>query len=594
MFFFTNKPLKADRIKVHYHGIKENTHQKEVSPEYLMHFDLSWDNSFMNENTLNWDAAWVFAKFMEGEEIYYLTNAKGKRDTITVSNTFFLKPGMPIELRKGRGKLQEHTCILKILNNTQFIVNKIPHKPIINATLTAYNIWNHATIKSIGHESPKGIKINTSSDNKGVFIHRKNMGQGNLILKDICLNWDFSQDKVNNLKSTQIKLFAIEMVYVPEGEFYVGSGGNESGTFTVGGNKNSESVPFKIKSEEEITIANRIEKLWGTSESGDSRIGTTGSLPNEYPKGFKGFYCMKYEITQGQYKDFLNSLTKVQQYQRVEMDMRIGNYAGGRVWDGIKWSKSSLTNLKKPANRIGIRLVKIGTRLYPNVFACDLNPASKPFIDVNQEDDGEYLSMGQLNWMDLAAFLDWCALRPMTELEFEKSCRGFAYPNPMEFAWASNKGIQADSIISQGTAYESVLNPEANTSFGNHPNVQGALRGGACGVNGLSYLGISDLSGNLWERVVSASNPHGRSFNGLHGDGILSLLGNANVEKWPGFHNFEIQNAEGSGFRGGSWYIPAHTMRVSDRTYGDAACIVRFSVRGGRGVRTLEENAQTP
>jgi len=38
-------------------------------------------------------------------------------------------------------------------------------------------------------------------------------------------------------------------------------------------------------------------------------MGPSGKLPVEFPKGYAAFYCMKYEINQGQYGDFFSQLT---------------------------------------------------------------------------------------------------------------------------------------------------------------------------------------------------------------------------------------------------------------------------------------------
>ena len=55
----------------------------------------------------------------------------------------------------------------------------------------------------------------------------------------------------------------------------------------------------------------------------------------------------------------------------------------------------------------------------PAVFACNAS-ADKVF---NDPTDGQDRACNFLNWNDLAAYLQWAALRPMTELEFEKICR---------------------------------------------------------------------------------------------------------------------------------------------------------------------------
>ena len=55
----------------------------------------------------------------------------------------------------------------------------------------------------------------------------------------------------------------------------------------------------------------------------------------------------------------------------------------------------------------------------------------------NDITDGQNLPCNFLSWMDLAAYLDWAALRPMTELEFEKICRGPNPPIAGEYVWGT-------------------------------------------------------------------------------------------------------------------------------------------------------------
>ena len=43
-----------------------------------------------------------------------------------------------------------------------------------------------------------------------------------------------------------------------------------------------------------------------------------------------------------------------------------------------------------------------------------------------------------LSWDDAMAYADWAALRPMTELEFTKACRGDKEPAFHERPWGNN------------------------------------------------------------------------------------------------------------------------------------------------------------
>ncbi|MCP4710634.1 MAG: hypothetical protein GY869_18575, partial [Planctomycetes bacterium] len=97
---------------------------------------------------------------------------------------------------------------------------------------------------------------------------------------------------------------------------------------------------------------------------------------------------------------------------------------------------------------------------------------------------------------------------------------------------------------------------------------------------GAGYYGVMELSGNLWERPVTIGNAAGRGFTGLHGNGALDGIGEANAANWPG------TNASGPGFRGGSWADGAAYLRVSDRGYAALTYASRHYADGFRCVRS--------
>ena len=232
--------------------------------------------------------------------------------------------------------------------------------------------------------------------------------------------------------------------------------------------------------------------------------------------------------------------------------------------------------------------------------------------------------MSYISWMDLCAYLDWAALRPMTELEYEKVCRGTTSAVSGEYAWGSTSITAAATIsVSQELGSETISTASANANYNNttftggdawlgSANQQGPLRGGIFATgssgrtqSGAGYYGAMELTGNIEERVVTignSNNPSGYTlaFMGTHGDGILvaanmglTYEGNANVSTWPHTDTSQSQwgvtKADGSGRKGYGWnYATAADMAVSARklaAFGDNA---RSPYYGGRGVRTYD------
>jgi hypothetical protein len=214
--------------------------------------------------------------------------------------------------------------------------------------------------------------------------------------------------------------------------------------------------------------------------------------------------------------------------------------------------------------------------------------------------------------MDLAAFLDWDALRPMTELEFEKMSRGPLLPSAGEYIWGNqtiSSGVAISGTTEDGT--ENVTTPNANANYNNSTFTggdsslgvgynQGPLRGGIfAGSNstrassGASYYGVMDLGGNLKEHVVTIGNTSGLVFTGSEGTGALTSSGYAINLDWPGIDPTPangVDGAIGSGFRGGSWADSANYLRTSDRIEAALTSTAALNTFGGRGVRTYDGN----
>ena len=127
-------------------------------------FDIAWDNSWFTAGapspTANWDAAWVFAKY-----------SKSSDGGVTWSN------------------------------------------------------WGHCTLLNTGNVAPAGSQMSfgdTGGVYKGTFIYRSSAGSGSVDWNAAEIRWSYGNDTVADSDLVQVKVFAIEMVYIPAGPFYVG------------------------------------------------------------------------------------------------------------------------------------------------------------------------------------------------------------------------------------------------------------------------------------------------------------------------------------------------------------------------------------
>ncbi|MEI7501010.1 MAG: hypothetical protein WCK84_11255 [Bacteroidota bacterium] len=180
-------------------------------------------------------------------------------------------------------------------------------------------IWQHAWLDSAGHINLSGSTIatgllnpdqifnTTSNPGLGVFIYRDANGTGTLAIAGVQLRWNYGANGVNDSATIDIRVYAIELVYVPQGGFYAGSGGTETSAFYK---FPATTDPYQITSEDEITVGTETDNIfYNYSIYGGDQL---GPIPAAFPKGYNAFYSMKYEISQQGYVDFLNSLTQTQ------------------------------------------------------------------------------------------------------------------------------------------------------------------------------------------------------------------------------------------------------------------------------------------
>jgi formylglycine-generating enzyme required for sulfatase activity len=425
-----------------------------------------------------------------------------------------------------------------------------------------YGSWQHLDLSpDVSEHQSDSLDIETVQDGKGVFLKRKSTGSGNIDSASVTLTWRTRYLSGNY----HFKVFGIEMSWIPEGSFYIGDGASVNAL-----RRGDKNLPYYINSENSIKTGQDSLSLIDTGASAPG-----GDIPQNYPKGYHEFYCMKYEITQEQYADFLNTLTFIQQKAHVSTspDAPAGSFAFASV----------------RSNRNGITIQTPGkSSSQAAVFACDASGGSV----MNNIADGQNRACNFLNWNDLAAYLQWTALRPMTELEFEKTCRGPLSPVSREFAWGTGFALNAKTVLNDGTSSEKVKeNPGKDTglaSFG-YTSPTGPLRAGfAANQNsdrvsaGSGYYGNMEMSGNLWEICIML-NKTGLLYTGITGDGNLPVDGFANIQGWP------ATDCNGAGYRGGGWNSGVsgqfRDLAVSDRFYIGLLPTDRRNTGGGRGVR---------
>ena len=425
--------------------------------------------------------------------------------------------------------------------------------------------WEQAQVLSskINFEyDSQAVQIATVADQNGFFIQSNRKGSVSLLSAQITipLAVNFSSG------SYELKVFGIEMVWIPQGSFYIGDAWAQQSL-----SRGDSLKPFYIRSERMIAHGTDSLSLRDTGKSDPK-----DSIPALFPKGYRGFYCMKYELSQKQYADFLNCLNYTQQIYRTVFAPNSGILTGA---------------LAQPlSNRNGISIQSSGVApSLPAVYACNMNQ-NEIF---NDPSDAENRACNFLNWADLSAYLDWAALRPLSELEFEKVCRGPQYPVAGEFAWGTALSVDANSLIYDATDSEQVndiITPGAGLASYGYIGPQGPLRVGFAAKSnstrlesGAAYYGVMEMSGNLWEQCVTVLGKEGLSFDGTLGDGLLNSDGDANTPYWP------VNTGIGAGYRGGAWLSGVlanfRDPAVSARFYIGLKPDQRRNTSGGRGAR---------
>ncbi len=423
--------------------------------------------------------------------------------------------------------------------------------------------WQHlklADLDSLHQSNSYMIEIKSVTDSGGVFVKLKQPTETNVSDETIIL----CTANLLALGNYDLKAFGIEMVYLPEADFWVGDGqSNHSLKDSISG------APILIDASTTALGTNANQLSTGFSNA-------VSQIPATFPKGQKAFYGMKYELSQQQYAEFLNTLTVEQQTTRTVLPPT--SIAG----------KFVMVSTGQYANRNGVVIKTPSDGNSPAIYGCNANVGN----EIDAADDGQNRAMNFISWADVVAYLDWVALRPLSEMEYEKSCRGEKSPVKLAFAWDTPYSVDANTGINEGTedetVSESTIDSAGLTNQG-YSGFQGPLRNGF-GANqtndrlqaGAGYYGMLELSGNLWE-VCIALNDAGLSFASKAGNGSIGSDGNADEPNW-------YPNADNAIYRGGAWLSGVtgtfRDLAISDRFYMNLRPTLRRNTSGGRGGRS--------
>ena len=397
--------------------------------------------------------------------------------------------------------------------------------------------WSHGKLRAVtaSNAAPRAA-CTVSADAIGAFCAPASTHRG-------AVEWQLTLEvEPGSLRQQDVAagtveamVVGVEIVYIPEGPFTIGDpdpGSVENVSLYGSDTQGNHAGTFRITSEAAIPVGPRAGAIYyKESEYGGDRL---GPVPATFPKGTRAFYVMKYEILQGQYATFLNTIH--------ESAASFRSPIGGRDYHDQRGS------------------IRLENGRYT---------AASPDRPANWT-----------SWDDGTAFADWAGLRPWTELEFTKAARGPVEPIANDFPWGSatkerllRRNQPNDELLQSGAADESLLSDETRAVFG------------------ASYFWVMDLAGSVWEKVVTIGHPRGRAFLGTHGDGRLRDYGLATNEDWPqGDHD-----GGGYGYRGGGYYrrgsaetaLNPHS-RVEQRPYGGWGGGPRAVAYGFRAARTAD------
>lgn len=433
----------ANNIRVKLNSYNPTTKQLNIS--------LAWDNSWHDGSGQFRDAAWLFVKYKD------ITNAEWQHATLGTPN----------------GSGGSITATIADTVNTPGVLFDVQAKKagVTTGPVTGY---------MIRRQKSTSVATQNNPEYAGVY----NVGMS--------FNVAITLPAGVTLANPEFRVYALEMVDIPQGAFYAGDGSANSYVKT----NTTTNAP-----------------LYLTSTSGGTGLSATTyfrgepiSVSSNYPNGVAEYFIMKYELSNEAYCEFMNTLTRAQQNSLAESSSFTTATTGiiNDFNDFHSKFAASFTSLTDPA-----------------VFGCDANQNGI----FNEANDGQNNGV-IINYMrDAFAYLDWAGLRAMSGYEFEKACRGPLAPVAGEFAWGTttfnNAIIDVDVFGPNEGSSLTVDGPMARAGTRNGAFAKPA---GSTRLNsGGSYYGVMELSNSGSEPHIGyGDSPVWNSWTAINGDGLVN------------------------------------------------------------------------
>lgn len=238
-------PLWASNLKITNVSFTGSPTDKS-NPSLFVYVTLRWENSWNNEK--NKDGVWLFFKMNHQNDI----------------------------------RSQRHVNVKK---TGHYLV----HNYANNKVTPGFYIPDHAA---------------------GVLVYPEQKLRGSIHWR---LKFELNLAELNGIDFSNVvfgKAFGIEMVHIPEGAFYAGESDTIQQARASAFYDYSTKQHIYIESEKSIAVGkNKGDIFYQNSEAPQYRGDVQGTVSDQFPKGYNSFWIMKYELNQGQYVEFLNSIS---------------------------------------------------------------------------------------------------------------------------------------------------------------------------------------------------------------------------------------------------------------------------------------------